>query len=304
MMELEHKWFHDPITSDFTQLHSLKSIVHFAKTRYQTAEIVETGSFGRCLLLDGKLQSSERDEFIYHESLVHPAMVCHAEPKSVFVAGGGEGATIREVLAHRSVVRAVMVDIDDMVVQLCRDFLPGHHRGAFDDPRLELRFEDARGYLENTKERFDIIILDLPEPIEAGPAYKLFTREFYGLVRDRLATGGLAVVQSGGASYGRQECFTAIAHTVKSVFPQTYPYGAEVPAFGGLWGFTLASLGPDPLSLSPEEIDSRLRQRVVPPLNFYDGLAHRGMFHLPKCHRDKLAQETKVISDNSPFYIY
>ncbi len=300
----KHHWFHDPITPDFTQLHSLKEIVHTTQTQFQQAEIVETGSFGRCLILDGKLQSSEKDEFIYHEALVHPAMVIHPNPEKVFVAGGGEGATVREALAHRSVRRVVMVDIDGEVVKLCRDYLPGHHRGSFDDPRLELRLEDARAYLEQTRERFHVIILDLPEPIEAGPAYKLFTREFYTLIRDRLEPGGTVVVQSGGASYGRTECYTAIANTLKSVFPHVYPYAAEVPAFGGLWGFTLASLGPDPLAMSAEEIDSRLKARLSRPLGFYDGPAHQGMFRLPKCHRQKLAEETTVIADATPFYIY
>ncbi|MBI4297867.1 MAG: polyamine aminopropyltransferase [Chloroflexi bacterium] len=304
MTEAKHNWFHDPITPDFTQLHSLKGIVYAIRTRYQEAEVIETGSFGRCLILDGKLQSSEADEFIYHEALVHPALACHPRPEKVFVAGGGEGATIREVLAHRSVRRAIMVDIDGEVVDLCRRLLPNHHRGAFDDPRLELRLEDARGYLEQTKERFHAIILDLPEPVEAGPAYKLFTREFYALVRERLELGGIVVVQSGGASYGRIECFTAIASTLRSIFPQVYPYAAEVPSFGGLWGFTLASLGPDPLSLSPQEVDARLEARLSHPLRFYDGLAHRGMFHLPKCHRERLAQEKTVIADDRPFYIY
>ncbi|MFQ5861082.1 MAG: polyamine aminopropyltransferase, partial [Dehalococcoidia bacterium] len=274
------KWHRESVTSDLAQLVSIKRVLYSAKTPFQKVEILETGPFGLCLLLDGKTQSSTADEYVYHEALVHPAMLAHPHPERVFIAGGGEGATLREVLAHQGVQRAVMVDIDPKVVEACRRFLPEHHQGAFDDPRAELQFTDARAYLHDTEERFDVILLDLADPIEEGPAYLLYTQEFYRLVRQRLNPGGIMVTQSGpaGALLCR-EVFTAIVHTVGSVFPHVYPYTVEVPAFSGTWGFVLGSAEPLP-ERSPQEIDRGIAQRVRRPLRLYDGVTHQHLFSL------------------------
>ena len=161
--------------------------------------------------MDGRTQSSEADEFVYHEALVQPALTSLAQPKSVFIAGGGEGATLREALSHKTVERVVMVDLDREVVDLCREHLPNHHQGAFQDPRLTLIHEDAGRYLEEDTARYDLIIIDIPDPLEGGPAYLLYTDEFYGVARQRLNEGGLLVVQSGPCGpLNYQEVFTAI----------------------------------------------------------------------------------------------
>ena len=162
-------------------------------------DILDTETFGRCLVLDGKTQSTEADEHIYHEALVHPALLFHHKPESVFIGGGGEGATLREILHHNSVQRVVMVDLDGDVVELCRRHLPDHHHGAFDDARVELRHEDARQYLASCQESFDVIVLDLVDPIEGGPSYLLYTEEFYNIARSKLRPGGILVTQAGPA---------------------------------------------------------------------------------------------------------
>ena len=209
--------------------------------------VQDTSCFGRSLVLDGKTQSTELDEFIYHEALVHPTLISHPGPESVFIAGGGEGATAREVLAHRSVSRVVMVDIDSEVVELCRRFLPNHHQGAFDDPRLYLHHADAFAFLEESTETFDVAVVDVPDPLEGGPAWLLYTREFYELLRSRLNPGGAMVAQSGptGPAFYRQ-CFAAVANTIASVFPRSFLSEAFVPSFGATWGFVTGSLGPRP----------------------------------------------------------
>ena len=148
------KWLHDEVSPDLVQLHSIKQVIYSGQTEFQSVDIIDTGSFGICLVLDGKIQSSERDEFIYHEALVHPAMLSHARPETVFIAGGGEGATLREVLFHSMVKRAVMVDIDEEVVKICQKFLPDHSRGSFQDKRIELHHVDARDYLTKSGDKF------------------------------------------------------------------------------------------------------------------------------------------------------
>lgn len=298
------KWFYDRVSRDLIQLHSLEEVLYTGQTRFQSVEIIRTGGFGTCLVLDGKIQSSEVDEFVYHEALVQPAMITHPGPESVFIAGGGEGATLREVLSHDTVKRAVMVDIDAEVVELCQRFLPGYSRGAFADRRTELYHVDAREYLAQSQDIFDIIIIDLPDPIEEGPAYRLYTREFYQLVQNRLGDSSLMVVQSGSASWTELLNFASVYQTLQSVFNTVYPYQVDVPAFGGPWGFCLASHHLNPVELTPAEVDGRLATRSLSGLKFYDGLTHQGLFSLPKHLREELARSARLITDQEPLYIY
>ncbi|MDI6815487.1 MAG: polyamine aminopropyltransferase [Dehalococcoidales bacterium] len=298
------KWFYDRVSRNLIQLHSIEEILYTGRTKFQSIEIIRCGSFGKCLVLDGKIQSSEVDEFIYHEALVQPAMITHPCPGRVFIAGGGEGATLREVLAHNTVKRAVMVDIDEEVVAICQKFLPNYSQGSFEDKRTELHHVDARDYLAKCGEEFDIIIIDLPEPIEEGPAYLLYTQEFYQLVRDRLTVTGIICVQAGSASWTELLNFTAVSNTLKSVFPIVCPYQIDVPSFGGPWGFCFASSKLNPVLLSPSEVDSRISARSLRGLKFYDGLTHQGMFSLPKHLRDELSRPSRLITDNQPLYIY
>lgn len=182
-MDLSHRF-------DLTGFHR-ERVVASGRTEFQTFEIFENRLWGRMLILDGRLQSAEVDEFIYHEALVQPAMLVHPDPRRVLVLGGGEGAALREVLRHPGVTRAVMVDIDGELVGLCKERLPTFHAGAFDDPRTELVFADGRGWLAAQPDgALDVIIIDLPEPLAGGPALTLFTREMYELARSKLTPGG------------------------------------------------------------------------------------------------------------------
>ncbi len=297
------KWLCDEVSSNLAQLHRIKQVIFSGRTEFQSIEVVNTGSFGVCLVLDGKIQSSERDEFIYHEALVHPAMLSHTCPETAFIAGGGEEATLREVLNHKTVKRVVMVDIDREVVDICRRFLTSFHRGSFDDPRLELHFTDARKYLQETKEKFDVVIIDLVEPLKKGPACLLYTREFYQLVKERLNPGGIMSVQSGACGWTNLQNFTAIINTLKNVFAIVCPYQAYVPSFVDLWGFATASQIINPASLSPEEIDSRISSRLLRMPRSYDGLSHLTAFSLPKHTRHQLAITRRVITDKKPIFV-
>src|SRR4030065_1281575 len=257
----KRKWLYDEVSPNLTQLHRIKKAIYSGRTEFQSVEIVDTRSFGVCLVLDGKIQSSERDEFIYHEALVHPAMLSHACPEMVFIAGGGEGATLREVLTHKTVKRVVMVDIDKQVIDICRRYLSVLHRGSFDDSRLELHFADARKYLQETRDRFDVVIIDLVEPLEEAPACLLYTQEFYQLVKERLNPDGIMSVQSGASGWTNLQNFTAIINTLKSVFAIVCPYQAYVPSFVDLWGFTTASQNINPTELLSEDADHRIAAR-------------------------------------------
>lgn len=297
-------WLSDKLSNNLIQQHRLEEVLYEGETQYQSVRVVRLTSLGVCLVLDGKIQSSEKDEFIYHEALVHPAMITHPGPEKVFIAGGGEGATLREVLAHRTVKRAVMAEIDGEVTALSRKYLPGLSRGAFKDKRTELHHTDARDFLAKSKEKYDVIVIDLPDPIEEGPAYRLFTREFYRIVLDRLTEDGLISVQAGSASLTELLNLTAVNNTLRSVFPIIITGVVTIPTYGGPWGLCYASRKLDPSRLSAGEVDKRIAARSLKGLKFYDGLTHRGMFSLPLYLREALARQRRIITDKNPLYLY
>jgi spermidine synthase len=298
------KWLRDKINENFLQLHHIDEVLYEGQTKYQSAKVVRSRNLGICLVLDNKIQSSERDEFIYHEALVQPAMIAHPGPETVFIAGGGEGATLREALRHKTVKKAVMVDIDDQVTELCKKYLPGHSSGAFEDARAEVHHTDAREYLKKSKEKYDVIIIDLPDPIEEGPASLLFTYEFYWLAREKLNPEGMIAVQAGSATPTELLNFTAVNNTLKKAFPIVNQGAVYMQCFGGPWGFCFASRKHSPDLLTSYEIDKRIAARSLTGLKFYDGMTHRGMFALPLYIREAMAKQTRVITDKKPLYLY
>src|ERR1041384_8377706 len=172
-------WHIEFYAPDEAHMRGISKIYASEKTPYQKVEVIQSNHYGKCLILDGHMQSAQLDEFIYHENLVHPAMVTCPDPKKVIIIGGGEGATLYEVLRHKTVEKAWMIDIDKRVVELCEQYLPEWGRGAFKDKRTVLRFEDGRKFLEKSKEKFDVVIIDIPEPVEEGPPHLLFYGEIF-----------------------------------------------------------------------------------------------------------------------------
>jgi spermidine synthase len=299
-----YKWFFETTTPVEGHMHALVRTVVEAQTKFQHVEILETVAYGKALVLDGRIQSSQADEFIYHEALVHPGMLAaEAAPRSALVIGGGEGATLREILRYPSIERAVMVDIDDEVVALCRRHLPEMHQGAFEDRRTEVRHEDARGYLERTSDRFDFITIDLVEPLEEGPACLLFTREFYGLVHDRLTPGGAMTMQAGMTKLGELDFFTAIHRTLREVFPVVAGYQTFVSCFGTPWGFITATRKVDPRAQTTAAVDALVAERVTGTLAYWDGETHRHAFALPRFIRRAMEAQTRVSTDARPLIV-
>ncbi len=299
------QWYIEQITPELYIAEGLTQLIYSGKTKYQDVEILETIPWGKSLVLDGRTQSSEADEWVYHEALVQPVMLAHANPLRVFIAGGGEGATAREVLKHSSVEEVVMVDLDEEVVRLCEKYLPNLHQGSFKDPRMTLLHQDALAYLQNHDQGFDIVIIDVPDPLESGPAYMLFTQEFYQLVKSRLNPGGLMVAQSGPAGPTNvSETLTAIHQTIGSVYSSAEAYRIFMPSFGTPWGFVIGLPEQDQSVAASrvDGIDSRVTERVKGHLQYYDGIAHQGMFSLPKYIRSAFAQEDRIITMANPLY--
>ncbi|MBI3744291.1 MAG: polyamine aminopropyltransferase [Chloroflexi bacterium] len=302
MLPDSNKWYVEPVRRTLLLQLELRRVVYSGHTAFQAVDIIETEPFGRTLVLDGKTQSSEADEAIYHEALVHPAMLSHPDPRRVLIAGGGEGATLREVLGYRSVERAVMVDLDRELVELCRQHLPQWHQGAFTDPRSELVFADAAYHLEQHPSLFDVIIVDITDPIEGSPSLGLFSMEFYELALSRLTPHGVLAVQAGPASHGLTGAYTAISKTIEVAAGNVRPYRVEVPSYGGVWGFALAGKAPLP-ALTPHDVDDRIAKRVTRELKAYDGEAHLEMFSLPKWLRRELAAQQPIATEDRPVVV-
>lgn len=297
------KWLKDVVTPDLVQNHRIRKVLYSGHTHFQQVAIVDTYNYGICLVLDGKIQSSQHDEFVYHEALVHPAMLSHPDPSTVFIAGGGEGATLREVLKYKSLKKAVMVDLDRQVVDLCRRFLPHFHQGSFDDPKIELHFADARKYLEKHIEKFDVAIIDIVDPLEAGPACLLYTQEYYELVKRRLNKDGIMVIQSGSCGWTNLHIFTSIVNTLKTVFPVVRPYHIYMPSFVDQWGFTTASVSLDPGKLPLRDLRRIVKEKLNAPVRSLDSISYPAMFMLPKMLRKKISRSKKIIKDASPVFI-
>jgi len=296
-----YKWFFETTTTFEGHMHAIARTIVEAQTKFQHVEILQTAAYGKTLVLDGRIQSSQGDEFIYHEALVHPGMLTtEGPPRSALVIGGGEGATLREILRYPSITRAVMVDIDGEVVELCKVHLPEMHRGAFDDPRTEVRHEDARAYLEKSEDRFDFITVDLVEPLEEGPACMLFTQEFYSLVRDRLTPGGTMSMQAGMTKLGELGFFTSIHRTLREVFPMVAAYQSFISCFGTPWGFIVASKKVDPARQGAPAVDKLIAERIKGSLEYWDGVTHQHAFSLPKFIRKAIAKQTRIVTDATP----
>lgn len=298
------KWYLEVVGPDEAHLHGITSVLFSKQTAFQYIEVIEFGDYGRALVLDGKVQSTDKDEFIYHETLVHPALLTHPDPHRVLIIGGGEGAALREVLRHSSVTQAVMVDVDQEVIEVSRSLLPAFHGGAFDDPRTVLVIDDARQWLETHDDVFDAIIIDLSDPIEEGPCYRLYTHEFYRLIMGRLSDAGVIALQSGTVAVHDLLNFSAIHRTLRTVFPTVWPYTANVPCFGLPWGFQLASKKSLECPHSGTEYERRMVQRMTGQLRYLTGALCAAQFVLPKYLQSRIECEQRVIADDAPLYIY
>jgi spermidine synthase len=276
-------WFTEKYTPHDLRSHQLRKIILRSKTLFQDAVLADSYAFGRCLILNNEIQSAEIDEFIYHEGLVHPAMVLHPHPRDILILGGGEGATVREILKHPSVRRVTMVDIDREVVEFCRKYLGGWHQGALDHAKTRLVIKDARSYVRDTKETFDIIISDLPTPAttDADPVSALYTSDFYALLAQRLKPGGIFVAQSGSGNWLHIRFHAKLYRTLQKHFKVVRPYYVFIPSFDEPWAFLVASQKMDPREISAAQVDKRLGT-LGKMLRFYDGETHEGLFRIPK----------------------
>jgi spermidine synthase len=288
-LERTWHWLIDRIDEFEAHAYAYQHGRYFGRTKFQVVEILESAKFGKMLILDGRIQSAALDEHIFHESLVHPPMLMHPAPRRVLIIGGGEGATLREVLRHSLVEEAVMVDLDEEVVALCREHLPEWHRGAFDDPRVRLVHEEGRVFLREDPGTFDVIVVDITDPATAD-----FGPETYRAIRSRLREPGILAMQALELNLGDWEGHAAICRALRPIFPHCRSYSTYIPSFRAEWGFLVAAddeavLHPQP-ALLEERFAARLARPAAEPggLRFYSPEAHARLFTLPRDLRERL----------------
>lgn len=278
-------WYFETERSGFAQGVRVRERLFSTRTAFQTLEIIDTDPFGRALILDEALQTSEFDEFMYHEMLVHVAMMTHPDPRRVLIIGGGDGGTLRRVLEYPT-AEPVQVEIDAAVIEACRTYLPSISAGAFDDPRAKVIIGDGIAFMRDNQGTFDVIVIDSTDPI--GPAVQLFEVPFYQDAARCLAPDGLLVAQSSSPLFMGGELRRQAAN-LRQVFPVVRTYLGMVTGYpGGIWTYTIGSKRHDPTTVARETITRRLAANTA-PTRYYTPDIHHAAFVLPPFIADLLA---------------
>lgn len=282
----EKKWFDEKLYEGFDQEIGYKQsfikndFIVSHKSKFQDIEIFQNPKFGKVLLLDGIIQTTEADEFFYHEMLTHTPIIAHGNVKSVLIIGGGDGGILREVLKHKSVEKAVMIEIDGDVIDLCKKHMPNLNNGAFENPRADVRIIDGIDYVKTSKEKFDLIIVDSTDPNEVGEC--LFTTEFFVNAKKCLNDGGLLTTQS-GVPFLQDSELKSIKFKLSKVFKDLTFYTVPVPTYIG--SFMCLSFASDNASLKNIDvqiISDRFKATEINNLKYYNAKMHVASFAQPE----------------------
>lgn len=247
------------------------------KTEHQELIIFENAFFGRVMALDGVIQTTDRDEFIYHEMIAHVPILAFGTAKKVLIIGGGDGGVLREVLRHKD-IECTMVEIDASVVDMSKKYFPDHSAGAFDDPRCNLVIADGLKFVKETSDKFDVIIVDSTDPV--GPGEVLFTSEFYQDCHTCLSTGGVLVTQNGVPFFQGDEATTTHSR-MAPYFKDMSFYVIAVPTYiGGFMTLAFASDNPDLRTVPVDVITGRFAKAGF-ETRYYSPDVHKGAFALP-----------------------
>jgi|Deesub1362B_J571_1020462.scaffolds.fasta_scaffold00070_70 spermidine synthase len=261
-------FFCERLGQELHQIFRIKEIVYSKQSRYQKIEILRSENFGMMLVLDGAIQTTERDDFLYHELLVHPVMQAHESPKNILIIGGGDGGALREVLKY-DIERVDLVEIDAEVIEVAKKYLHRIHMGSFEDPRVEIHHEDGAKFVKKKEEEYDIIIIDGPDPI--GPGKALYTREFYSSIRSSLKNNGFVVAQSESPINQKKEMEMVIEGMTRA-FPNVRKYwGVTLSYPGFFWCYAVGSNGRDP---------SEIRNKSRVETKFYKKELHSILFDI------------------------
>ena len=286
------KYLAERLTPDFGFYLREGELLVRVQSEWQQIEVFDNALFGRVMRIDDCFMTSERDEFFYHEPMVHLPAIVHGGPKTALVVGGGDGGAVEELLKYPSMKRVVLAELDGAVIEVAREWLGEIHHGAMDDGRVEIRLGDAHALIDSTQERFDQIVLDLTDPF--GPALDLYTVEFYQACQRILTPGGVLSLHLGSPIHLPQSMARIVA-SLREVFPIVRPYLQYVPLYGTLWAMAMASDSNDPALLNAETVDQRIAQHGLCDLQLYNGAMHQALLAQPNFVRELLAQSAEPI---------
>lgn len=271
--------YRETLYKNYGQFFTVNKMLHEVRTEHQHLVIFENAKMGRVMALDGAIQTTEADEFIYHEMLTHVPIIAHGTARNILIIGGGDGAMLREVCRHSSVDRITMVEIDQTVVDMCKEYLPNHSSGAYDDPRVNLVINDGMSFVANCTEKFDVIISDCPDP--TGPAEVLFSEGFYQACHRCLSDDGIFVAQNGTPFLQLDEVKTT-AKNIQGLFADWHFYHAAVPTYiGGSMTFAWAAKNRQLRQLPIATLRQRFAGSGV-VTRYYNADIHQAAFALPQ----------------------
>lgn len=269
--------YQETLYPEWAQEFAMDQMIHQEKSEFWDLAIFENSRFGRVLAIDGRIQLTEKDEFIYHEMMAHVPILAHGEVKSVLIIGGGDGGTLREVLRHESLEKVILVEIDPSVIDLSKKYLPTVSQGAYDNPRAKVVIQDAAQYVKETAEKFDVIICDSGDP--EGPAKVLFSTEFYGDCKKILKPNGILINQNGVPFMQKNE-LKLTQDNRQPHFRNVTFYVAPVPTYvGGFMAFGWAS---DKRYKVSEKVLQQRLAKVKGKMHYYTPAIHKAAFALPQ----------------------
>lgn len=277
--------YQETIHAHYRQCFDVEHVLYEQKNELQHLIIFENGQFGRVMALDGVIQTTEKDEFIYHEMLVHVPIFAHGDVKNVLIIGGGDGGMLRECLQHESVERVTLVEIDEAVIEMAKKYFPHHSQGAFDAKRTDVVIDDGCRFVKQTQQQFDLIICDSTDPI--GPGEALFTQGFYQDCKQCLNPGGVMVTQNGVLHFQMDESKNTL-RAFRNLYQMSCLYRAAIPTYvGGDMAFGFASDNerlnqPDLASIEKRFAQSGIKTR------YYTPQIHLGCFAMPQYVLDEL----------------
>ncbi|NLG86779.1 MAG: polyamine aminopropyltransferase [Firmicutes bacterium] len=276
-------WYYETENSDLALQYHINQVLVLKQTDYQELAVVETDRFGRTLILDGAVQTTIKDEYVYHEMIAHVPLFTHPHPEKVLIIGGGDGGTVRETLKHKNVKEIHLVEIDPEVVAAAKEYLPEISCGL-SDPRVFIHHTDGIKFVADHKNEYDLIIIDSSDPI--GPAVGLFRAEFYANVYRALKDDGILVAQT-ESPWINADIIPDIYQGIKASFPITRMYLCYIPTYPcGMWSFTLGSKKYDPLKVDPAKITDLGYRYYTPHL-------HQASFALPQFVQEMIGEAAK-----------
>jgi len=279
-------WYKETLYKEISQSFKVERIIHREKTELQDLVIFENERMGRVLALDGVIQTTEGDEFFYHEMMSHVPLIAHGNARRALIVGGGDGGLLEEVLKHKALERVVMVEIDRSVIELSKKYLPSIPGRAFEDPRAEIVIADGAKYVADTAERFDCIMVDSTDPM--GPGEVLFGAAFYAGCKRCMRPGGIMVTQNGVPFFQPDELSTTWGR-LKPIFPDVGFYAVPVPTYyGGFMTLAWASLEPRHRRTPLPELERRFAQAAL-ATRYYNPGIHEASFRLPNYMLERLA---------------